>query len=129
RFDRRNVNVFEAGVDFVIIFPATCVRPLQGGCLRTPPDPFDTPSTEKVSNYDAARTRSSPTRAGPEAPGWAVVHLRFRAPSSVVEHLTFNQGVPGSIPGGPSPFPDRVRTLITLGSSIPTCAPWLVDEL
>lgn len=24
-----------------------------------------------------------------------------RAPSSVVEHLTFNQGVPGSIPGGP----------------------------
>src|ERR1051325_5928260 len=25
-----------------------------------------------------------------------------RAPSSVVEHLTFNQGVPGSIPGGPT---------------------------
>ena len=24
------------------------------------------------------------------------------APSSVVEHLTFNQGVPGSIPGGPT---------------------------
>ena len=27
---------------------------------------------------------------------------RERAPSSVVEHLTFNQGVPGSIPGGPT---------------------------
>ena len=26
----------------------------------------------------------------------------LRAPSSVVEHLTFNQGVPGSIPGGPT---------------------------
>ena len=24
-----------------------------------------------------------------------------RAPSSVVEHVTFNHGVPGSIPGGP----------------------------
>ena len=27
------------------------------------------------------------------------------APSSVVEHLTFNQGVPGSIPGGPTSRP------------------------
>ena len=26
----------------------------------------------------------------------------FRAPSSVVEHVTFNHGVPGSIPGGPT---------------------------
>ena len=25
-----------------------------------------------------------------------------RAPSSVVEHVTFNHGVPGSIPGGPT---------------------------
>src|SRR5262249_44359200 len=25
-----------------------------------------------------------------------------RAPSSVVEHVTFNHGVPGSIPGGPN---------------------------
>ncbi len=29
-----------------------------------------------------------------------VEHLR--APSSVVEHVTFNHGVPGSIPGGPT---------------------------
>ena len=28
--------------------------------------------------------------------------IEERAPSSVVEHLTFNQGVPGSIPGGPT---------------------------
>jgi hypothetical protein len=27
-----------------------------------------------------------------------------RAASSVVEHLTFNQGVPGSIPGRPTTF-------------------------
>ena len=29
------------------------------------------------------------------------------APSSVVEHLTFNQGVPGSIPGGPTKAASR----------------------
>jgi hypothetical protein len=29
-------------------------------------------------------------------------YKELRAPSSVVEHLTFNQGVPGSIPGGPT---------------------------
>src|SRR5262249_41509035 len=30
------------------------------------------------------------------------VELPRRAPSSVVEHVTFNHGVPGSIPGGPT---------------------------
>ena len=30
--------------------------------------------------------------------------FRLRAPSSVVEHVTFNHGVPGSIPGGPTSF-------------------------
>jgi hypothetical protein len=34
----------------------------------------------------------------------------LRAPSSVVEHVTFNHGVPGSIPGGPTSFL-RIRLL------------------
>ena len=31
-----------------------------------------------------------------------------RAPSSVVEHVTFNHGVPGSIPGGPTILRSRL---------------------
>ena len=34
-----------------------------------------------------------------------------RAASSVVEHLTFNQGVPGSIPGRPTTKPSANRTM------------------
>ena len=34
---------------------------------------------------------------------------RLRAPSSVVEHVTFNHGVPGSIPGGPIPSSSFLR--------------------
>ena len=32
----------------------------------------------------------------------ASAYEQVRAPSSVVEHVTFNHGVPGSIPGGPT---------------------------
>ena len=37
-----------------------------------------------------------------------------RAPSSVVEHVTFNHGVPGSIPGGPI-LRSRLRTRVSYG--------------
>src|SRR5262245_41272730 len=42
---------------------------------------------------------SSPSR---RADAREATLFRQRAPSSVVEHVTFNHGVPGSIPGGPS---------------------------
>jgi hypothetical protein len=38
-----------------------------------------------------------------------------RAPSSVVEHLTFNQGVPGSIPGGPTNYLQQSTLAATCG--------------
>src|SRR5215467_2904650 len=39
-----------------------------------------------------------------------------RAPSSVVEHVTFNHGVPGSIPGGPTSLRSP-RSLASFGSA------------
>jgi hypothetical protein len=54
-----------------------------------------------------------------------------RAPSSVVEHVTFNHGVPGSIPGGPTSFPigfdPRVVPFVVVfsaGSGIQLSSSW-----
>jgi hypothetical protein len=47
------------------------------------------------------------------AHGTMLCFPRARAPSSVVEHLTFNQGVPGSIPGGPTTFSDFPHDTMT----------------
>ena len=42
---------------------------------------------------------------------------KLRAASSVVEHLTFNQGVPGSIPGRPTSLYSDIRALSAMASA------------
>jgi hypothetical protein len=47
----------------------------------------------------SGRLQTPPKNRDPHKPQR---HVILRAPSSVVEHVTFNHGVPGSIPGGPT---------------------------
>jgi hypothetical protein len=45
-----------------------------------------------------------------------------RAASSVVEHLTFNQGVPGSIPGRPTTVNPRLHQQLIANETAEGCA-------
>ena len=62
---------------------------------------------------------SSPARQYSVRPQGLVFGLpHLRAASSVVEHLTFNQGVPGSIPGRPTTLRSReLRRGVSFGSA------------
>jgi hypothetical protein len=68
---------------------------------------FSRRRTRQGPGYD--RERASDTRGGVAASWCSTSVSEAGAPSSVVEHLTFNQGVPGSIPGGPTNLDSHVK--------------------
>ena len=91
-------HVWCPGADEATVLDST--RDLQMGPLRVPAGPH---TIWMLPTADAWTLVVSKEASG----------FHTRAPSSVVEHVTFNHGVPGSIPGGPtnviSGFRDRGR--------------------
>src|SRR5919106_400709 len=90
-----------AGVNAQALAGAAVGASPRGSIVRAPAE-----SRSLSSSFAAARGKISwsheANRYAPRPPRYPWRQRRVRAPSSVVEHLTFNQGVPGSIPGGPT---------------------------